>query len=422
MRCFRTTRHSHVWYDRPTETWDMRTIGINAWGRTCATGPTAAFSGSGIGFDGRGLANGQMFKMFVPVKSTQVLVGMGNSSHKFTWVVTPLASYGSFQTTSWANVFSSSAPTSPYIYFAREPSVVPFWDNAAVAGQKNKAELFANLFSNFQTGTFCYKLYAGTSASGSPVLNCDGFNGAIPNTSDSWYAEGPGPNGGAVPFYFDPPDFGQNFTVQWTFTPSSGPVVNSAPITFKALAGPDEDGDGIPNNGTDQCPTQSGTEANGCPPSLSANDPDGDGLVGAKDKCPTSAGIGTADGCPVATAKLTAAFGKLPKFKRKALAKGTIFPVTCSILSPVKANLTVSKSVAKKLKLKIKKGAKTASIGSASGSCKPAGGAKLKLKLSSKAKKPVTKAKKAIKAKLTVIFTPAGGVAPVTVVKSVTLG
>jgi hypothetical protein len=96
--------------------------------------------------------------------------------------------------------------------------------------------------------------------------------------------------------------------------------------------------------------------------------------------------------------------------------------VTCSLDTPVKADLTVTSKVAKKLKLKVKKGAKTVSIGSAAGACKASGGAKLKLKLTSKAKKPVGKSKKSISAKLNITFSPAGGVQPVAASKTVKLG
>lgn len=423
IRCFSTPRHSQAWYESTNENWDMRPIGINAYGRTCPTGPTAPWQG-GIGFDARGLANGQMFQMFVPVVASQVLVGMGNNAHKFTWIVSPLGSYGSFQTTAWANVFSSSGPTSPYLYFAREPSVVPFWDSSAPATQENRVELFANLFSNFLPGTLCWDLYKGASTSSPLDLNCEALGGswgsAVANTSDSWYLTGNGPNGGAVPFYFSyPTDYGQTFTIRYRFTYNGGAsTIYSEPLTFKALAGPDEDGDGVPNDGTDQCPTQASTNAGGCPTSLASVDPDGDGLVGSKDKCPSLMMIGAADGCPTLTAKP----GKLPTFKRGKLAKGVNFPVTCSLDTPASASFTVSNSVAKKLKLKVKKGAKSATIATAKGSCKAQGGGKLKLKLTSAAKKKVGKYKKSISGSLTVSFTPAGGVAPVSSsVKSVKL-
>ena len=97
-----------------------------------------------------------------------------------------------------------------------------------------------------------------------------------------------------------------------------------------------------------------------------------------------------------------------PKLKRKSLVKGTKIKVTCSIDSKVKADLVVSKTVAKKLKLKAKKGAKTVSIGSATGSCKAAGGGSLKLKLSKKAKKAVLKPKKAVSATINLTFSSGG--------------
>lgn len=416
IRCFSTHRNSSDFYESTNEGWDMRPIGINAYGRTCPNSLTPSATGYGVGLSYRGLASGQQFMMYVPVVSSQTLVGAGNSNHQFVWLISPSLAYDYFGTSTWANVFAAG-PSGPMLYFSREPSVVPFWNNSAPAGQQNMAELFVNLFSNFQPGTLCYQLYEGTAASGTPVLDCAGFNGAVANTSDSWYAEGLGPNGGATPFYFDPPDFGKKFTIQWSFTPSSGPVVKSAPITFTALSGPDEDQDGIPNDGTDQCPTQHGNPPNGCPPPLSTADADGDGVLADRDKCPGLAAIGSGDGCPTLTAKI----GKLPQFKRSKLAKGVKFPVSCSLDTPVSASLTVSKSVAKKLKLKLKKGAKTATIATAKGQCKASGGAKLKLKLTAKAKKPVTRAKKSFKAGLTVSFTPSGGVAPATSAKSVKL-
>jgi hypothetical protein len=418
IKCFSTGRDGSNFYDSTNEGWDMRPIGINAYGRTCPTGPTPSSTGYGVGFDFRGLASGQHFVMYVPVKSTQNLIGAGNSEHRFVWLVNPSLAYNYFGTQTWANVFPNSS-SSPYIYFTRQPSVVPFWKSDAPAGEQNLVEMFVNLYSDYKPGTFCYDLFAGATATGVPILHCVGFASTIDSSSDIWFAKGNGPNGGAVSFRFDPEDYGQTFTLRWYFTPSpSGPTIYSDPITFKALSGPDDDGDGIANDGTDQCPSDKGEAPTGCSKSLAMiADSDGDGVIGANDKCPTLGMIGATDGCPTLTAK----FGKLPTFKRAKLAKGVTFPVSCSLASPVKANLTVSRSVAKKLKIKLAKGARSATIGSAKGSCKVSGGAKLKLKLSSKAKKPVTRSRKSISANLTVTFTPAGGVAPVTLAKSVKL-
>lgn len=419
IRCFSTPRNSENYYESTNETWDMRPIGINAYGRTCPAGLTPSATGHGVGLDYRGLASGQNFIMYVPVVSTQQLVGMGNSDHRFVFLVKPTLAYDYFGTQTWANVFPAGA-SSPYIYFTREPSVVPFWKSDAPPGQENMVELFANLYSDFKPGNLCFNLYAGSSATGIPAYNCAnfGFNGTIDGSSDTWFVYGPGPNGGAVPFYFDPPEYGQTYTIQWYFTPSSGPTVYGQPTTFKALSGPDDDGDGVANDGTDQCPTQAGPAPSGCPASLlTSNDPDGDGLVGDNDKCPNFGGIGTDDGCPTLTAKL----GKLPTLKRKSLVKGVKVPVTCSLNSPTSATLTVSRSVAKKLKLKVAKKAKTVTVGSAKATCKASGGTKLNLKLSKSAKKSVSRSKKSISATLTTTFSPGGGVKSVTVKKSVKL-
>ena len=219
-----------------------------------------------------------------------------------------------------------------------------------------------------------------------------------------------------MPFAFDPPEYGLPYTIKWEFTYGASQKV-SGWVDFTSLSGSDEDGDGVANDGKDQCPGVKGTLPNGCQPSIGSIDPDGDGLIGDKDKCPALASIGATDGCPT----LTGALGKLPAFKRRKLGKGVTFPVTCSLDSTVSATLTVGKSVAKKLKLKVKKGAKTVTIGSAKGVCNATGGGKLKLKLTSKAKKPVAKSKKPVSASLTLNFSATGGVAPTTVVKSVKL-
>lgn len=414
IRCFSTGIHdSSNFYESTNENWDMRPIGINAYGRTCPNGLTPPAKGYGVGLDYRGLATGQNFLMYVPVKSTQTLVGSGNADHRFVWLVSPTLAYDYFGTQTWANVFPAGS-SSPYVYFARTPSVIPYWKPDSADGHPNRVEIFANLFSNFQAGTFGFNLYAGSSASGPVVLP---YSGSVDASSDTWYTYGDGPNGGAT-LWLDSAYAGQTMTIRWYFTPSGGSTVYGTPITFKVLSGADDDGDGIPNDGTDECPSDKGDPPNGCPKSLAAYaDPDGDGVIGANDKCPNLAQFGATNGCPTLTAK----FGKLPKFPRSKLAKGVSFPVTCSLDSPVKADLVVKSSVAKKLKLKVKKGAKTVSIGSAKATCKAKGGAKLKLKLSSKAKKPVTKSKKSIAATINLKFSPTGGVAAVSTSKSVKL-
>lgn len=426
IRCFSTPRLSSNWYENTNEGWDMRPIGVDAYGPTCPSGPTPSFSGNGTGFGYRALASGQMFMMFIPVKSTQPLLGAGASpAHEFRWIVTPMAAYGSAQTHVWTNVFNAG-PSTPYVYFSRDPSAVPFWKtNPTPPGTENRVELFANLYTAGYSGTFCFYVYHGTHLSpGAEIWNCNSggpgtWNASVPADPNGFFelvatGDALGPNGGYVPFAFDPPEYGLPFTVKWEFT-YNGTQKASAWVDFQSLSGPDEDGDGVANDGKDQCPGVAGTLPNGCQPSISALDPDGDGLVGEKDVCPSLAKISAPNGCPT----LNAAFGKLPRLQRKKAGKGVTLPVTCSLDSTVTAVATVSKSVAKKLKLKVKKGATTLEIGKASGICSATTGGKLKIKISAKPRKAIVKAKKPVIANVNLTFSTSGGVAPTNVAATI---
>lgn len=408
IRCFGTPRMSNTWQELTGGTWDLRPIGINAVGPYCPTTATTSATGYGIGFGYRPLANGQIYQLFVPVKSTQTLVGMGNAMHKMTWSLTATGTYSNGATSVWTNVFQAGS-SSPYMYFARQPAAVPFWNGAAPSGEENQVEFFANLYSNFQTGQLCFYLYAGATASGSPLLNCShlggNWNGTITSAGDSWQVFGGGPNGGLVPFFYGP---NETYTMRWLFNPDSGPDV-FADTTFTTLAGPDQDGDGVANNGEDQCPTVQGTLPNGCQPDISQFDPDGDGIIGAADACPSAAAPSSENGCPAGGgASTNGKIGKLPKIKRKALVKGVKIPVTCAVSSSATAQLTVTAKVAKKLKLKVKKKAKSVVIGSGKANCAAGSGAKLKLKLTKTAKRLVLKPKKGFSSSLTISFSAPG--------------
>lgn len=415
IRCFGTPRNSNAWQELTGGSWDLRPIGINAFGPYCPTGATSSSTGNGIGFGYRALASGQIYQLFVPVKSSQTLVGMGNSAHKMTWSITATGTYNSGQTSAWTHVFSAGNG-SPSNYFARQPSAVPFWDNAGAAGTENRVELFANLYSAFNSGTFCWDLFKGPSSASPLILSCNSpgvsFGSAVDSSSDTWQILGPGPNGGAVPFAFDPPpsdEYGHAFTIRWRFTYSGG-TIYSTDVPFTALSGPDQDSDGVPNNGADQCPTVTGNLPNGCQPDIAQFDPDGDGIIGGADQCPTTAAPSTGNGCPGAGTSTGGQFGKLPKLLKKSLVKGVKVPVNCSVASVADGQLTVTAKVAKKLKLKVKRKAKTVTIGSGKVNCVPGKGSKLTLKLTKSAKKAVLKQKKAITATLTVTFSSPGAI------------
>lgn len=409
IRCFGTPRNSSTWQELTGGNWDLRPIGINATGPYCPTSPTSSATGNGIGIGYRALASGQIYQVFVPIKSTQTLVGMGNNAHRINWSITATGTYNNGQTGVWTNVFSAGS-SSPSVYFARQPAAVPFWNNSSPAGQENQVEFFANVFSNLQTGNLCFYLYAGATASGSPILSCadlgGSWNGTITAASDTWQVNGGGPNGGLVPFFYGA---NETYTMRWLFDASSGPDA-FGDVTFTTLAGPDQDNDGVPNNGADQCPTVTGNLPNGCQPSLAEFDPDGDGIIGGADQCPTSAAPSTANGCPGAGTSTDGKFGKLPALTRKGLAKGVKVPITCAVASVANAQLTVTAKVAKKLKLKVKKKAKTVTIGTGKANCVPSKSTKINVKLTKAAKRAVLKQKKAIAATLSVTFSSPGAI------------
>lgn len=328
--------------------------------------------------------------------------------------------YGNGATSVWTNVFAAGGGGTPYIYFAREPSVVPFWDNTAPAGQENKVEWFANLYSAGQSGTFCWELHTGA-ANGPIQFTCTSpiisWSGGVDGSSDLWQVFGDGaslgPNGGYVPpLIFDP---GESDTIRWTFAPSGGGLY-TGDVSFTALSGPDQDGDGVANNGADSCPLVKGTLPNGCQPPVQS-DPDGDGIYGDADKCPSQNGTGTLNGCPAASTlpgapaapPIGGTLGAIKgnKLKRSALLKGVLLSIGCALDSRATATLSITAPVAKKLKIPVKKKQKTVTIGSASGNCTAGKKGKLLLKLKRPFAKKLAKARGKIAAKLSVEFTRA---------------
>jgi hypothetical protein len=107
---------------------------------------------------------------------------------------------------------------------------------------------------------------------------------------------------------------------------------------------------------------------------------------------------------------LTGSLGAIKgnKIKRSQLKKGYPLQVTCAADSDAAVTLTVTSSVAKKLKLKVPKGQRTVTIGSATGQCKATGGGTPTLKLARSAKSNVLKSKSAIAVKLELEYTKPG--------------
>ncbi len=447
IRCFGLGRSAGAtWAELTGQSWSF----LGSSGPYC---PTQASNvslhqgGKQIGF--RPLANGQLFWIFVPVKSTGPLIGAGGPSpgHGFTWLTDSTGVYANpGRSFVWANVLDNALGANPFVYFAQEPAAIPFWKEDAPNDPSNgnittksRVEWLANLYSAGKTGNFCWQLFKNTTATGSPVIDscASGFPGwvsTIDLSGDLWQVfgsgEAKGPNGGYSPLYYDDDPPGTTFTVRWKFIPSTGPQVFKD-ATFTTLTGPDQDGDGVPNTGADACPAVKGTLPNGCLPAVQ-DDPDKDGVYGAADLCPAADGQGAFNGCvggivpdipkppdpkptPLVATLLTKS-GTV--FKKASLTKGAPVKFECTVDSAASGALSITKKVATKLKIKTKKKQKTVGIASGKGQCKAVGGGSLKLKLLRAYAKKVKKAKKPFPASLAVKLTAPGQI-PVTVKRPV---
>jgi len=433
IRCFGQPRNAATFIELTGGGWSF----MNSSGPYCPAQVGGSLTGTpgavGVGF--RPLASGQLYQLFVPITSSQTLQGAAASpADEVRWVLSSSGTYAKQGATYvWANVFPAGTSSAPFIYFARNPSVVPFWNAAAPEGQRNQAEWFANLYSAGKPGTLCYEFHQPVG----PTIDCTevpGWNGTVTSASDSWQVFGNGPNGGYVPLFYDD---ATNYTIHWTFTPNDGSPTASADISFTSLPGPDGDGDGVADS-ADACPAVAGTEASGCQPAVQS-DPDTDGIFGAADKCPDQNGGGAPDGClpagapappgpaapgPAPPGGVIPAFGgatATAKLKRSALAKGVNVPVTCSLDSDVSATLSLARAVAKRLGLPLKRKQAKLSIATAAATCTAAAGGKLKLRLKRSFAAKVRKPRRPVAATLVLVFSRPGAQA-VTVKRPLKLG
>jgi hypothetical protein len=301
IRCFGEPSGSPTFQEITNELWSFDGYS----GRYCPTEatPSALHSGA-LSFGFRPLASGQLFWIFVPVKSSAPLVGAGHSPPDgFYWLTDATGVYANpGLSETWANVFASPTGEGPFVYFAHDPAV-PFWEGKASKGPpdiRNRVEFFANLYTAQKGGNLCWEILE--EPGNSPIVNCKevgGWSGTvaagepdllqvIPGPSET------GPGGGYVPVAFEPVLWGKEFKIVWRFAYSGGEAKAEAP--FKTLPGPDSDGDGVPDI-SDECPSVKGTLPNGCMPPVQT-DPDGDGVYGPADLCPTVNGMGSLNGCP----------------------------------------------------------------------------------------------------------------------------
>ena len=371
--------------------------------------PTASYTHAwSVGF--RPLANGTMFDMFVPVKSTQELHGAGDSPvERFTWYMHATGTYEQTAPTSvFANVFSSGPPQ---IYFARQPAAVPGY-NASYGNCPSTTipchgtvELWANLYTAGKDGTLCWELYDPPS-SNTPAQTCSldsasGFPLAISGANESYAFSGNGPNGGYMP----PLQLsdGDPFRIRWTFTYDGGLHETFNDVTWTALPGPDDDGDGVPN-ASDQCKTVKGQPPSGCPPSVKP-DPDKDGVYGGDDKCPSIPGKGQLNGCP----PLKGAIKLSPlKVKLGKLLAGVKIPVTCNLNSHVAMSLKITRATAGGLGIHLASGKQSVIVAAGGGPCTRSDGGKPVLKAKSTYAPKLRKANKSFQGTLITKFTRSG--------------
>ena len=399
IRCFGQPRGANTFLELTGGTWSH----LGSTGAYCPTqvGPAIYTQGAvSVGF--RPIVNGQFFQVFVPVISSTQLVGLGNFNDRFMWTVTATGVYANPALSSvWANVFpASNVGQGPFVYFARQPAAIPYWDAAASSSPdlRNRVELFANFYTAGLAGIVSYVMTrTDTNATVWSSSSDPSFNGAVGAGQDlvqiNATGTAAGPNGGYSPVAFDPPGTPGNVAgewnvpmrVTWTFTPTGGVPV-SGTSSFTTLPGPDGDGDGVAD-ATDACPLVKGTLANGCLPSP-LTDPDGDGVFGVADLCPIVDGKGRLDGCPPVAPSpplVTTSVGtkKQAIFRSAALAKGIKVPITCTGAVRVTVRVVVTKKLAK-ARLALAAPAAGLIVASGIGDCSP--GATVMVKLVSKPK------------------------------------
>jgi hypothetical protein len=324
------------------------------------------------------------------------------------WVLDATGVYASpGLTRTAAYVFAASdSGSAPFVYFARDPSAVPFWATGVPAGTESRAEFFANAYTAGKAGQFTWRIervgggdvrvpprsrgraVADRRAAGQELIQ-------VTATGDAR-----GPNGGYVPFAYDVSERGVPMRITWTFDPTGsgpgeGPVSGSQ--TFTPLSGPDGDGDGV-SDATDRCAGVAGTGPDGCP--APPPDPDGDGVFGDDDRCPQAAAPGVPGGCPpapppasggggpaaggggtppstappaasTAGRALVATLATRPgtRLRAAALRRGVPVRVTCSAAATAKVSLIVGATVGRRLGLRPV--GRTATVASRSAACTP---------------------------------------------------
>lgn len=357
-------------------------------------------------------ASGTMLSIFVPVKSTGPLLGTGGPD-KFSWVTHATGVYANPGLSEvWANVFNGVGGDTPFVYFARTPSAIPFWKADAPSSPqdlRNRVEFFANFYVAGKPGTVSFEIRRTDTNqlvidSTSPAA---GFNGTVPAGNDliqlNPAADARGPNGGYAPFAFDPPhEWNVPMTITWRFTPTTGaPVTGSQ--SFRTLSGPDADGDGV-SDAADACPAVKGTGADGCLPPVPTPAP-APPAAPAPNPAPGAASVApgpltTLSASPRALQATFRGVRKGTRWKASALRRGVRVAVTCTSDAAAKVTLSVEAKTGRRLGLK-----RGAPLATASGRCTASRGGAVTLKV---ARRLAAKLRRPVAATLNVSLTAPG--------------
>src|SRR3954453_23179645 len=131
IRCFGQGRTQNTFGELTGGTWGPY---FGSTGQYCPASVGGSLTGTsgavGVGF--RPLANGQLYELFVPIKSSQNLIGAAhNPVDEIKWVLSTSGTHSQTGSTPvWPSVVPAGTPSGPFIYFARNPSVQPFWNTA----------------------------------------------------------------------------------------------------------------------------------------------------------------------------------------------------------------------------------------------------------------------------------------------------
>ena len=293
--------------------------------------------------------------------------------------------------------------------------------NVTLAGPSSKATKFASgsctNVAGLQSGSGYVYRYDDTPPTLAPTVSADPVVLGADVTADPHATD---LHSGIASASCDKPDTSTlgTHTVHCTATDVA---TNSAgaDVTYEVVPAPvtDQDGDGVSDD-VDQCPTENGGgSANGCPavpdPPATTGDPvpTGDTVPTTSDPAPPvleQPRQPDQPATPVTPFSGSLAAIKGGSMKKAALKKAYPLGVTCTADSNASVALTVTSSMAKKLKLKVPKGQKTVTIGSAAGQCKGSGGGKLMLSLERSAKTKLLQSKGAIPATVTLQWTKPG--------------